>query len=234
MYISDVKHSDSKILKVILHSWLLKILDIFFMLCSITSQSPTPILPFPTTLPLVTTGLFSVSVSLFLFVIFIHWFFRFHTRWHHTVFVFLYLTHFTIQLYNTHPLDPEGWGNSSEVTRPIFVDLFPITPQAHGPPSIHPRSSFFLFLCSGRCHFLSLSHISSYLQREPSSAFMTQLRMPLHGLSAPRLCVQHACMPSACPILCHPMDYSPPGSSVHGFPDKNTGVGCHFLLKGSS
>ena len=38
----------------------------------------------------------------------------------------------------------------------------------------------------------------------------------------------------SCPILCNPMDYSPPGSSVHGnFPGKNTGVGCHALLKGN-
>ena len=36
-----------------------------------------------------------------------------------------------------------------------------------------------------------------------------------------------------CPILCNPMDYSPPGSSVHGgSPGKNTGVGCHALLQG--
>ena len=35
-----------------------------------------------------------------------------------------------------------------------------------------------------------------------------------------------------CPTLCDPMDYSLPGSSVHGdSPDKNTGVGCHALLK---
>ena len=33
--------------------------------------------------------------------------------------------------------------------------------------------------------------------------------------------------------LCDPMDYSPPGSSVHGdSPGKNTGVGCHALLQG--
>ena len=32
--------------------------------------------------------------------------------------------------------------------------------------------------------------------------------------------------------LCNSMDYSPPGSSVHGnSPGKNTGVGCHFLLQ---
>ena len=34
--------------------------------------------------------------------------------------------------------------------------------------------------------------------------------------------------------LCDPVDCSPPGSSVHGvFPDKNTGVGCHFFLQGT-
>ena len=36
----------------------------------------------------------------------------------------------------------------------------------------------------------------------------------------------------SCPTLCDPMDYSPPGSSVHGdSPSKNTGVGCHVLLQ---
>ena len=36
-----------------------------------------------------------------------------------------------------------------------------------------------------------------------------------------------------CPTLCHPMDCSPPGSSVHGdSPGKNTGVGCPALLQG--
>ena len=35
--------------------------------------------------------------------------------------------------------------------------------------------------------------------------------------------------------LCNTMDCSPPGSPVHGdSPDENTGVGCHFFLKGSS
>ena len=37
----------------------------------------------------------------------------------------------------------------------------------------------------------------------------------------------------SCPTLCNTVDYSPPGSSVHGdFPGKNTGVGCHALLQG--
>ena len=33
------------------------------------------------------------------------------------------------------------------------------------------------------------------------------------------------------PTLCDPIDGSPPGSPVPGGTDKNTGVGCHFLLQ---
>ena len=37
----------------------------------------------------------------------------------------------------------------------------------------------------------------------------------------------------SCPILCDPMDGSPPGFSFHAdFPGKNTGVGCYTLLQG--
>ena len=37
----------------------------------------------------------------------------------------------------------------------------------------------------------------------------------------------------SCLTVCDPMDYSLPGSSVHGdSPVKNTGVGCHVLLQG--
>ena len=36
----------------------------------------------------------------------------------------------------------------------------------------------------------------------------------------------------SCLTLCDPMDYHPPGSSVHGdSPGKNTGVGCRALLQ---
>ena len=47
-----------------------------------------------------------------------------------------------------------------------------------------------------------------------------------------RYCV---CMNAqSCLILYGPVDYSPPGSSAHGiFPGKNTGVGFHFLLRGT-
>ena len=38
-----------------------------------------------------------------------------------------------------------------------------------------------------------------------------------------------------CPALCNPMDCSPPGLFVHGdSPGKNTRMGCHALLQGSS
>ena len=34
--------------------------------------------------------------------------------------------------------------------------------------------------------------------------------------------------------LCGPVDTSPPGFSVHGIPQVNTGGGCHALSRGSS
>ena len=38
----------------------------------------------------------------------------------------------------------------------------------------------------------------------------------------------------SCPTLCDPVDGRPPDSSPWDFPGKNTSVGCHFLLRGSS
>ena len=49
-----------------------------------------------------------------------------------------------------------------------------------------------------------------------------------------QLLKQKVLVAQSCPTLCNPMDYSPPGSSVHGdSPGKNTGMGCHFLLQGN-
>ena len=43
----------------------------------------------------------------------------------------------------------------------------------------------------------------------------------------------HAKLLQSCLTLCDPMDYSPPGTSVHGdSPGKNTGVGYYALLQG--
>ena len=50
-------------------------------------------------------------------------------------------------------------------------------------------------------------------------------------LSLPRVAL--CLITRSCPILCDPMDCSPPGPSVHGdSPGKNTGVGRHALLQG--
>ena len=47
------------------------------------------------------------------------------------------------------------------------------------------------------------------------------------------LCAVLCLVTQSCQTLCHLMDFSPPGSSVHGdSPGKNTGAGCHALLQG--
>ena len=46
-------------------------------------------------------------------------------------------------------------------------------------------------------------------------------------------CVSVCSVTQSCLTLCNPMDYSWPGSSVHGdSPGQNTRVGCHALLQG--
>ena len=51
------------------------------------------------------------------------------------------------------------------------------------------------------------------------------------GKALSGLCV--CSVTQSCQILCDPMDYGLPASSVHGiFPGKNTGVSCHSLLHG--
>ena len=53
------------------------------------------------------------------------------------------------------------------------------------------------------------------------------------ALSWRAFCVRAHPVPQSCLTLCNPMDYSLPGSFCpQGFPGKNTGVGCHFLLQG--
>ena len=55
------------------------------------------------------------------------------------------------------------------------------------------------------------------------------MSLPCSALACAPLCL----VTQTCPTLCNPMDYSLPGSSVHGdSPDKNAGVGCHALLQG--
>ena len=57
----------------------------------------------------------------------------------------------------------------------------------------------------------------------------TQTHTDTDGMDLDVLCL----VAQLCPILCDPVDCSPPGSSVHGdSPGKNTRVGCLFLLQG--
>ena len=56
---------------------------------------------------------------------------------------------------------------------------------------------------------------------------------PLSFFSSYCMCVDVCvCVTQSYPTLCHPVNCSPPGSSVHGIlPGKNTRVGCNFLLQ---
>ena len=63
------------------------------------------------------------------------------------------------------------------------------------------------------------NHKSPYVH----SSTIHNIQDVVHALSVAKLCL----------TLCDPMDYSQPGSLVHGiFHGKNTGVGCHIFLQG--
>ena len=60
-------------------------------------------------------------------------------------------------------------------------------------------------------------------------------------IKIPNACAVLCLVARSCLTLCNPMDYSPPGSSVHGILARilewvaisfSGGVGCHFLLRG--
>ena len=56
---------------------------------------------------------------------------------------------------------------------------------------------------------------------------------PVLQLRKLRPCTVLFLVTQLCPTLCNPMDYSPPGSSIHGdSPGKNTEAGCHALPQG--
>ena len=60
----------------------------------------------------------------------------------------------------------------------------------------------------------------------------TQLSRKIHEVSGFCYLAVLCLVAQSCPTLCDAIDYSPPGSSVHGdSPGKNTGVGCHALLQ---
>ena len=55
----------------------------------------------------------------------------------------------------------------------------------------------------------------------------------IYSLLKNKICHRESLLSQSCPTLCNPMDFSPPGSSVHRDSlGKNTGVGFHALLQG--
>ena len=99
---------------------------------------------------------------------------------------------------------------------------------------IFPQLTVFYILLlyhSHGCH-CTLSPVSSH--RQSLNLWMVWGTPNTHALEV--LCCAVLCLVTQlCPTLCEPVDCSRPGSSVHGdSPDKNTGVGCHALLPGSS
>ena len=64
----------------------------------------------------------------------------------------------------------------------------------------------------------------------PKQEYWSGLPLPLSPKCSAVLCL----VTQSCPTLCNPMDWSPPGSSVHGdSPGENTGMGCHALPQGT-
>ena len=74
--------------------------------------------------------------------------------------------------------------------------------------------------------------------KNPTLSIITQVICNTQDIMAPNIvfpwCLLVMCgwvCASVCPILCYPMDCSPPGSSVHeDAPGKTMEVGCHALL----
>ena len=98
-----------------------------------------------------------------------------------------------------------------------------------------PRSEILLLLLFNRCRGLwparllcpwvfQVGTLEWLPCPSPSKLQLTDLRADHHN---------HCLVTTSCPTLCDPVDCGPPGSSVHGFPGRNTGVGCHFLLQGT-
>ena len=98
------------------------------------------------------------------------------------------------------------------------------------------------FLCSFTLPALYICIVANSYSREQEVSLLKldirarsrvcRLHLQIQNVYDGLLGVVHACW-SLQLWPCDPMDYSPPGSSVHGdSPGKNTGVGCRSLLQG--
>ena len=106
--------------------------------------------------------------------------------------------------------------------------------RSAAPPKIFLNKMISLFI-TPHYHFLSfIVHLKHGLGREfclfPFITHKTLVSM----VSFWRFIWGYVCLVvQPCLTLYNPMDWSPPGSSVHGdSPGKNTGVDCHALLQG--
>ena len=115
-----------------------------------------------------------------------------------------------------------GLKSVSLILKPILFLLQKVASQHFSYISFY--ASFFWYL------FISLSLILyySFLKHRNHVSYYTHFSR-CSQVPSSVLCV-HA---RQCPTFCSPMDYNPPGSSVHwNFPGKNTGMGYYALLQG--
>ena len=96
--------------------------------------------------------------------------------------------------------------------------------------TFHPRS---------KCLLISWVHLPSAVILEPPKIIGRNNQyhdcyLVVSHLYTLCVCVcVCVCDPAqSCLSLCNPIDCSLPGLLSMGFPDKNTGIGCHFFLQG--
>ena len=80
----------------------------------------------------------------------------------------------------------------------------------------------------------AISHVGATPLPQGAAAFRVdtpQITTRILGDGLGLLCILYL-VNQSCPTLCDPMDYSSPGSSVHGILQKNTGVGSQPLPQG--
>ena len=67
----------------------------------------------------------------------------------------------------------------------------------------------------------------------PVNLIVSACALFIKPCSTPKSFLRGCLVVQSCPTLCNPMDWSPPGSTVHGDSQgKNTGVGYHALFQG--
>ena len=95
--------------------------------------------------------------------------------------------------------------------------------------------------CTNKGHLIIRLHVMPYLNAFPHSSLISFFFLIIAQywttiLSAWVFSFAVLCLVAQLyPTLCNPIDCSPPSFSAHGdSPGKNTWVGCHALLRGSS